>query len=200
MCLINNTCSPNSSLWSRRTYQRLCRRCGRRIARKSFPSSLLVSRYEAPLAFSPGLPTDLGNAKITDNDAALRQIMRLRGFSLMTNILQDHAKDIEVTILVRFPSSWAFRLLILGSFLEGPRSHGQVASHSAEQGRRLQDPGSSASLRSIGERVHEIAGTQGLSITSGKELCTLTSVTQAPGILGFPRGGVPYTKTPQGSM
>ncbi|KAF8438434.1 hypothetical protein L210DRAFT_3761363 [Boletus edulis BED1] len=41
----------------------------------------------------------LTRIRITENDAALRQIMRLRGFSLMTNILQDHAKDIDVTIL-----------------------------------------------------------------------------------------------------
>ncbi|KAG9311141.1 hypothetical protein JVU11DRAFT_9056 [Chiua virens] len=41
----------------------------------------------------------LTRIKITENDAALRQLMRLRGFSLMNNILQDHAKDVEVTIL-----------------------------------------------------------------------------------------------------
>ncbi|KAG8215170.1 hypothetical protein J3R82DRAFT_8679, partial [Butyriboletus roseoflavus] len=41
----------------------------------------------------------LTRIKITENEAALRQIMRLRGFSLMTNILQDHVKDVEVTIL-----------------------------------------------------------------------------------------------------
>ncbi|KAG6374133.1 hypothetical protein JVT61DRAFT_4779 [Boletus reticuloceps] len=50
----------------------------------------------------------LTRIRITENDAALRQIMRLRGFSLMTNILQDHAKDMDVTILaleamVRWP-------------------------------------------------------------------------------------------------
>lgn len=57
--------------------------------------------------FSVSVSTDWGNDKITENEAALRQIMRLRGFSLMTNILQDHAKDVEVTILVRFsPSYW----------------------------------------------------------------------------------------------
>lgn len=55
-----------------------------------------------------GASADLVYAKITENDAALRQIMRLRGFSLMTNILQDYAKDLEVTILVRFPSSLGF--------------------------------------------------------------------------------------------
>lgn len=33
--------------------------------------------------------------------------MRLRGFSLMTNILQDYAKDLEVTILVCFHFLWA---------------------------------------------------------------------------------------------
>ena len=55
-----------------------------------------------PSTFNVGTSTDLGYDKITENDAALRQIMRLRGFSLMTNILQDYAKDVEVTILVRF--------------------------------------------------------------------------------------------------
>ncbi|KIJ61209.1 hypothetical protein HYDPIDRAFT_177115 [Hydnomerulius pinastri MD-312] len=41
----------------------------------------------------------LTRMKITENEAALRQILRLRGFSLMTNILEDHTKDVEVTIL-----------------------------------------------------------------------------------------------------
>jgi hypothetical protein len=47
----------------------------------------------------------VGDGQITENEAALRQITRLRGFSLMMNILQDYAKDMEVTILVRFSSS-----------------------------------------------------------------------------------------------
>ncbi|KAG6331704.1 hypothetical protein ID866_7384 [Astraeus odoratus] len=40
----------------------------------------------------------LTRIKMTDNEAALRQIMRLRGFSLMNNILSDYVKDIEVSI------------------------------------------------------------------------------------------------------
>lgn len=40
----------------------------------------------------------LTRIKITEDQAALRQVMRLRGFSLMHNILEDHAKDIDITI------------------------------------------------------------------------------------------------------
>ncbi|KAI6009958.1 hypothetical protein EDC04DRAFT_837620 [Pisolithus marmoratus] len=40
----------------------------------------------------------LTRIKITDNDAAMRQIMRLRGFSVMNNILADYAKDIEISV------------------------------------------------------------------------------------------------------
>lgn len=40
----------------------------------------------------------LTRIKITDNEAAMRQIMRLRGFSVMNNILSDYAKDMEVSI------------------------------------------------------------------------------------------------------
>jgi hypothetical protein len=38
--------------------------------------------------------------KITEDQAALRQVMRLRGFSLMHNILEDHVKEIDITIVV----------------------------------------------------------------------------------------------------
>ncbi|KAH7907254.1 hypothetical protein BJ138DRAFT_522413 [Hygrophoropsis aurantiaca] len=40
----------------------------------------------------------LTRIRITEDQAALRQIMRLRGFSLMTNILEDHAKDIDIVV------------------------------------------------------------------------------------------------------
>ncbi|EGO02917.1 hypothetical protein SERLA73DRAFT_47203 [Serpula lacrymans var. lacrymans S7.3] len=39
----------------------------------------------------------LTRIKITEDQAALRQIMRLRGFSLMTNILEDYTRDVEIT-------------------------------------------------------------------------------------------------------
>ncbi|KAG0706271.1 hypothetical protein DFH29DRAFT_191520 [Suillus ampliporus] len=50
----------------------------------------------------------LTRIKITEDQAALRQIMRLRGFSLLHNILEDHVKDIDITIvaleaMVRWP-------------------------------------------------------------------------------------------------
>ncbi|KAL4077501.1 hypothetical protein J3A83DRAFT_4356538 [Scleroderma citrinum] len=40
----------------------------------------------------------LTRIRLTDNEAAMRQIMRLRGFSLMNNILSDYAKDIDISI------------------------------------------------------------------------------------------------------
>lgn len=40
----------------------------------------------------------LTRIKITDNEAAMRQIMRLRGFSVMNNILTDYATDIDISI------------------------------------------------------------------------------------------------------
>ena len=38
--------------------------------------------------------------QITEDQAALRQIMRLRGYSLMTNVLEDYDTDIELITLV----------------------------------------------------------------------------------------------------
>lgn len=40
------------------------------------------------------------HAQLTEDLAALRQIMRLRGFSVMTNILEDYNQDIEIQTLV----------------------------------------------------------------------------------------------------
>ena len=37
---------------------------------------------------------------MTEDLAALRQIMRLRGFSLMTNVLEDYSQDVEIQTLV----------------------------------------------------------------------------------------------------
>ncbi|KAH7882045.1 hypothetical protein F5I97DRAFT_1817718 [Phlebopus sp. FC_14] len=46
----------------------------------------------------------LTRIKITENEAALRQIMRLRGFSLMNNILEDNAKDLEaLEAMIKWP-------------------------------------------------------------------------------------------------
>ena len=43
--------------------------------------------------------------------AALRQIMRLRGFSAMTNILEDYKDDVEINMLVSSSSSTLSRTL-----------------------------------------------------------------------------------------
>jgi hypothetical protein len=39
---------------------------------------------------------------MSEDLSALRQMMRLRGFSLMTNIMDDYEKDLEILMLVRF--------------------------------------------------------------------------------------------------
>ncbi|KAH9894001.1 hypothetical protein C8Q73DRAFT_498617 [Cubamyces lactineus] len=45
--------------------------------------------------------------KLTEDLAALRQIMRLRGFSVMTNILEDYNNDVEVqTLAMECMSTW----------------------------------------------------------------------------------------------
>ncbi|TDL26882.1 hypothetical protein BD410DRAFT_782971 [Rickenella mellea] len=42
----------------------------------------------------------LTRVKMTEDGSALRQLMRLRGFSLMCNILRDFAEDVDMRILV----------------------------------------------------------------------------------------------------
>ncbi|EIW56542.1 SET domain-containing protein [Trametes versicolor FP-101664 SS1] len=45
--------------------------------------------------------------KLTEELAALRQIMRLRGFSVMTNILEDYSSDVEVqTLAIECMATW----------------------------------------------------------------------------------------------
>ncbi|KAG6879645.1 hypothetical protein C0992_000280 [Termitomyces sp. T32_za158] len=49
----------------------------------------------------------LTRIKLTEDQAALRQIMRLRGFSLMTNVLEDHKSDIElINLALSCMSTW----------------------------------------------------------------------------------------------
>jgi [histone H3]-lysine36 N-trimethyltransferase len=38
---------------------------------------------------------------MSEDPSALRQMMRLRGFSLMTNVMDDYEKDLEILMLVR---------------------------------------------------------------------------------------------------
>ncbi|KAI9058826.1 hypothetical protein FKP32DRAFT_1597140 [Trametes sanguinea] len=45
--------------------------------------------------------------KLTEDLAALRQVMRLRGFSVMTNILEDYNNDVEIqTLALECMSTW----------------------------------------------------------------------------------------------
>ncbi|KAF9553862.1 SET domain-containing protein [Agrocybe pediades] len=49
----------------------------------------------------------LTRIKMTEDQAALRQIMRLRGYSLMTNVLEDYATDIElITLALECMKTW----------------------------------------------------------------------------------------------
>ncbi|KXN83993.1 Histone-lysine N-methyltransferase, H3 lysine-36 specific [Leucoagaricus sp. SymC.cos] len=41
----------------------------------------------------------LTRIKITEDQAALRQLMRLRGYSIMTNVLNDYKEDLEIVLL-----------------------------------------------------------------------------------------------------
>ncbi|KIK92193.1 hypothetical protein PAXRUDRAFT_830188 [Paxillus rubicundulus Ve08.2h10] len=66
------------------------------LVEKEIPTLIRAARQTSNKQFLRKLLTRI---KITENDAALRQIMRLRGFSLMTNILEDYAKDVEVIIV-----------------------------------------------------------------------------------------------------
>ena len=47
----------------------------------------------------------LTRIKMTDDQPALRQLMRLRGFSLMCNILEDYMSDVDVCTIVSVPLS-----------------------------------------------------------------------------------------------
>ena len=38
---------------------------------------------------------------MTEDEAALRQLMRLRGFSLMKNVLDEYDQDFEIQVMVR---------------------------------------------------------------------------------------------------
>ena len=52
-------------------------------------------------ALSPAVPTESSTiSQMSEDQSALRQMMRLRGFSLMTNIMDDYEKDLEVLMLV----------------------------------------------------------------------------------------------------
>ncbi|KAM6493353.1 histone methyltransferase [Amanita muscaria] len=49
----------------------------------------------------------LTRIRMTDDQAALRQIMRLRGYSVMTNLLEEHVDDRELVLLVlQCMSTW----------------------------------------------------------------------------------------------
>lgn len=98
--------SQSLNLFLRRTSRSWFKQSGKRRVRKSFSNFLLESRYTFT---SISLGCLIYCPKITEDQAALRQVMRLRGFSLMHNILEDHAKDIDITIAV----SGCFQALVV---------------------------------------------------------------------------------------
>jgi hypothetical protein len=75
---------------------------------------------------------------MTEDQAALRQLMRLRGFSLMTNILDDYAKELDIISLVYLVVSIAFFRLSNYEYIIGSRVHAYMAFTAQEQSRGLQ--------------------------------------------------------------
>ena len=73
---------------------------------------------------------------MSEDESALRQMMRLRGFSLMTNIMDDYEKDLEVLMLVCVFFSAFFGWLTEQNV--GYRLHVDMATHVAQQSGRLQ--------------------------------------------------------------
>lgn len=75
-------------------------------------------------------------------------MMRLRGFSLMTNIMDDYEKDLEILMLVRplyqFVTIWC-------EFQEqiGYRLYEYMALNITQQGRRLQSQRSRSEMHRI---------------------------------------------------
>lgn len=47
---------------------------------------------------------------MTEDQSPLRQIMRLRGFNVMKNILDDYVQDVEMITLVCFILSFTVQL------------------------------------------------------------------------------------------
>jgi hypothetical protein len=62
--------------------------------------------------------------------------MRLRGFSLMTNILDDYAKELDVISLVRLLDCLNLLFLIMNHVV-GSRVYAYMALTAQEQGRGL---------------------------------------------------------------
>ncbi|KAL5520449.1 hypothetical protein ACEPAG_9673 [Sanghuangporus baumii] len=75
----------------------------------------------------------LSRIKMTDDQPALRQIMRLRGYSLMCNIIKDYLSDIEIcTIAMESLLTWPLlqRNKVEDSKIEEPI--GELVNHESE--------------------------------------------------------------------
>ena len=57
------------------------------------------------------LKSQLTLPQITEDASALRQIMRLRGYSLMTNVLEDYESDLEMITSVCQPQVLFYQLI-----------------------------------------------------------------------------------------
>jgi [histone H3]-lysine36 N-trimethyltransferase len=76
----------------------------------------------------------LTRIKMTDDTTALRQLMRLRGFSMMTTILEDYVDDLELVTLVRYSNQTIFRLDMLNDTdHSGVRKHETLAIVATQQ-------------------------------------------------------------------
>jgi hypothetical protein len=79
----------------------------------------------------------LTRVRITEDQGALRQLMRLRGFSVMTNVLEDYwEKDGEICVtvgLLLLPVSVLFKENVVTNGYVGDGSDEELATPSAEQ-------------------------------------------------------------------
>jgi hypothetical protein len=83
----------------------------------------------------------LTRVRITEDQGALRQLMRLRGFSVMTNVLEDYwEKDGEICVTVGLflPVSGLFKENVVTNDYVGDGSDEELATPSAEQSRGLE--------------------------------------------------------------
>jgi hypothetical protein len=87
----------SSPLWKLRSL-RLCKPFDRLKIGKFCINCLCVYKYVVSASPLP-LFSDLGY-QITDDQAALRQIMRLRGYSVMKTVLDDYLEDLDIQELV----------------------------------------------------------------------------------------------------
>ena len=95
---------------------------------------------------------------MSEDEAALRQLMRLRGFSLMKNVLDDYDQDFEIQIMVRHFHIYMTGMLIVVQVMEcistWPLMHrNKVEDSGIEEPIKAFTTSEQEGLKSLAERV-----------------------------------------------